>query len=138
MKGTQIRLARGIVTTGRLVVRQDTAIALLPETVDNNMSGTRILPFFFDQGSAAIRNYLGTNVQALEDFIEANQHTKKVMIAAGHSPTLSMPATPAWPTSGCRVCCATTKSASIPIPTSISSAIFSLRRWPTTGAGTCF
>ncbi|MCB2410644.1 tetratricopeptide repeat protein [Hymenobacter lucidus] len=86
VKGTEIRLARGIVTTGRLVVRQDTAIGLLPETADNNMSGTRVLPFFFDQGSSAIRNYLGTNVQALEDFIEANQHTKKVMIAAGHSP----------------------------------------------------
>ncbi|TGE29014.1 tetratricopeptide repeat protein [Hymenobacter metallicola] len=86
VKGQSFRVARGIVTTGRLVVRQDTAINLLPETADNNMSGTRILPFFFDQGSAAIRNYLGTNVQALEDFIEANQHTKKVMIAAGHSP----------------------------------------------------
>ncbi|TGE20229.1 tetratricopeptide repeat protein [Hymenobacter elongatus] len=86
VKGVAIRLARGIVTTGRLVVRQDTAIGLLPETADNNRSGTRILPFFFDQGSSAIRNYLGTNVQALEDFIEANQHTQKVMIAAGHSP----------------------------------------------------
>ncbi|RYU76046.1 tetratricopeptide repeat protein [Hymenobacter persicinus] len=86
LKGTEFRLARGIVTTGRLVVRQDTAINLLPESVDNNMSGTRVLPFFFDGGQAAIRNYLGTNVAALEDFIEANQHTRKVMIVAGHSP----------------------------------------------------
>ncbi|SHI84263.1 TPR repeat-containing protein [Hymenobacter daecheongensis DSM 21074] len=86
LKGTEIRLARGIVTTARMVVRQDTALALLPETVDNNMSGTRVLPFFFDAGQAAIRNYLGTNVAALEDFIDANQRTRKVMIVAGHSP----------------------------------------------------
>lgn len=86
VKGKEIKLARGIVTTSRLVVRQDTAITLLPETVDNNMSGTRVLPFFFDAGKAEIRNYLGTNVAALEDFIEANQRTEKVMIVAGHSP----------------------------------------------------
>ncbi|GGG42172.1 tetratricopeptide repeat protein [Hymenobacter glacieicola] len=86
VKGKQFTLARGIVTTSRLVVRQDTAITLLPETADNNMSGTRVLPFFFDAGKAEIRNYLGTNVAALEDFIEANQHTDKVMIVAGHSP----------------------------------------------------
>ncbi|GAA3927886.1 hypothetical protein GCM10022406_12010 [Hymenobacter algoricola] len=86
LKGPELRLARGIVTTGRLVVRQDTTLNLLPETADNNMSGTRVLPFFFDGGQAAIRNYLGTNVAALEDFIEANQRTRKVMIVAGHSP----------------------------------------------------
>ncbi|HLK98580.1 MAG TPA: hypothetical protein VK364_12490, partial [Hymenobacter sp.] len=86
LKGEEIRLARGIVSTGRLVVRQDTAIDLLPETVENNMSGTRVLPFFFDAGKSEVRNYLGTNVAALEDFIEANQRTEKVMVVAGHSP----------------------------------------------------
>ncbi|MBT9392876.1 tetratricopeptide repeat protein [Hymenobacter sp. NST-14] len=86
VKGKELVLARGIVTTSRLVVRQDTAVALLPESVDNNMSGTRVLPFFFDAGQAEVRNFLGTNVAALEDFIEANQRTEKVMIAAGHSP----------------------------------------------------
>ncbi|UOG76782.1 tetratricopeptide repeat protein [Hymenobacter tibetensis] len=86
LKGKETRIARGIVSTGQLVVRQDTAITLLPETADNNMGGTRVLPFFFDNGKSEIRNYLGTNVAALEDFIEANQHTTKVMIVAGHSP----------------------------------------------------
>ena len=86
VKGKELVLARGIVTTSRLVVRQDTAVALLPESVDNNMSGTRVLPFFFDAGQSEVRNFLGTNVAALEDFIEANQRTDKVMIAAGHSP----------------------------------------------------
>ena len=86
LRGAETRVARGIVSTGRLVVRQDTAITLFPETANNNMSGTRVLPFFFDGGRAEIRNYLGTNVAALEDFIEANQHTDKVMIVAGHSP----------------------------------------------------
>ena len=86
LKGQEIRLARGVASTGRLVVRQDTAIELLPETASNNMSGTRVLPFFFDAGRAEIHNYLGTNVAALEDFIEANQRTERVMIVAGHSP----------------------------------------------------
>ncbi|QNH60805.1 tetratricopeptide repeat protein [Hymenobacter sediminicola] len=86
VKGKEFRVARGIVSTGQLVVRQDTAITLLVDNVDNNMSGTRVLPFFFDAGKAEIRNYLGTNVAALEDFIEANQRTEKVMIVAGHSP----------------------------------------------------
>ncbi|WP_331144775.1 tetratricopeptide repeat protein [Hymenobacter sp.] len=86
LKGKETRIARGIVSTGQLVVRQDTAITLLAETTENNMGGTRVLPFFFDNGKSEIRNYLGTNVAALEDFIEANQHTDKVMIVAGHSP----------------------------------------------------
>ncbi|GGF14205.1 tetratricopeptide repeat protein [Hymenobacter cavernae] len=85
-RAPEITLARGIVTTGRLVVRQDTAIQIVAGSVSNNMSGTRVLPFFFDAGQAAIRNYLGTNVAALEDFIDANQHTEKVMVIAGHSP----------------------------------------------------
>ena len=86
LRAPERTIARGIVTTGRLVVRQDTAIRIVPTSVSNNMSGTRVLPFFFDAGQAAIRNYLGTNVAALEDFIDANQHTDKVMIIAGHSP----------------------------------------------------
>ncbi|WP_324670978.1 tetratricopeptide repeat protein [Hymenobacter sp. GOD-10R] len=85
-RAPEITLARGIVTTGRLVVRQDTAIQIVPISVSNVMSGTRVLPFFFDAGQSAIRNYLGTNVAALEDFIDANQHTEKVMVVAGHSP----------------------------------------------------
>lgn len=85
-KGPEMVLVHGIVTTGRLVVRQEPAVEFLPASVDNNMDGTRVLPFFFDAGQSEIRNYLGTNVAALEDFIEANQHTSKVMIVAGHSP----------------------------------------------------
>jgi tetratricopeptide (TPR) repeat protein len=50
------------------------------------MSGTRVLPFFFDEDKWFIRGYLGTNVAALEDLIDANQHTKQVLIIAGHSP----------------------------------------------------
>ncbi|OWP62546.1 hypothetical protein CDA63_13640 [Hymenobacter amundsenii] len=68
------------------MLRQDTALLLLPEIVSNDRSGTRVLPFYFDAGQAEVRNFLGTNVAALEDFIEANQRTDKVMIVAGHSP----------------------------------------------------
>jgi tetratricopeptide (TPR) repeat protein len=83
----EVTLARGVAIPSRLVVRQVEPVTYLPEPPANlEGGGTRVLPFFFDQGQSAIRNYLGTNVAALEAFIEANQHTQKVMIAAGHSP----------------------------------------------------
>ncbi|WP_156175920.1 hypothetical protein [Hymenobacter terrenus] len=81
-----VRVARGIANPARLVVREDTVLTLLPERASNNMSGTRILPLYFDEGQWFIRGYLGTNVAALEDLIDANQHTKQVLIIAGHSP----------------------------------------------------
>jgi tetratricopeptide (TPR) repeat protein len=82
----EVTLARGVVLPSRLVVRELEPIQYLPEEASLEGGGTRVLPFFFDQGQSAIRNYLGTNVAALEAFIEANQHTEKVMIVAGHSP----------------------------------------------------
>ena len=81
-----VRVARGIADPARLVTREDTVLALLPERASNEMSGTRVLPFFFDEGQWFIRGYLGTNVAALEDLIDANQQTKQVLIIAGHSP----------------------------------------------------
>lgn len=84
--GKPFQIARGIVTTSRLVVRQDTLIPYLPETASLEGGGTRVLPFFFDTGESKIRNYLGTNVAALEEFIEANQKTELVMVVAGNSP----------------------------------------------------
>jgi len=86
LKAGDVRVARGIADPSRLVTREDTTLALLPEHATNVMSGTRVLPFFFDQGQWYIRGYLGTNVAALEDLIDANQRTQKVMIVAGHSP----------------------------------------------------
>ncbi|WP_210515972.1 tetratricopeptide repeat protein [Hymenobacter terricola] len=81
-----VRVARGIADPARLVTREDTVLALLPEHASNVMSGTRVLPFFFDEDKWFIRGYLGTNVQALEDLIDANQQTRQVLIIAGHSP----------------------------------------------------
>ncbi|MDB5235743.1 MAG: hypothetical protein JWR44_2736 [Hymenobacter sp.] len=81
-----VLVARGIADPARLVTREDTVLTLLPEHASNTMSGTRVLPFFFDEGQWFIRGYLGTNVQALEDLIDANQQTKQVLIIAGHSP----------------------------------------------------
>ena len=81
-----VRVARGIADPARLVTREDTVLALLPEKASNVMSGTRVLPFFFDEDQWFIRGYLGTNVAALEDLIDANQHTRQVLIIAGHSP----------------------------------------------------
>ena len=81
-----VRVARGIADPARLVTREDTVLTLLPEKASNVMSGTRVLPFFFDEDQWFIRGYLGTNVAALEDLIDANQHTRQVLIIAGHSP----------------------------------------------------
>lgn len=81
-----VLVARGIADPARLVTREDTALTLLPERANNNMSGTRVLPFFFDEDKWFIRGYLGTNVAALEDLIDANQQTRQVLIIAGHSP----------------------------------------------------
>ena len=81
-----VHVARGIADPARLVTREDTVLTLLPEKASNVMSGTRVLPFFFDEDQWFIRGYLGTNVAALEDLIDANQHTRQVLIIAGHSP----------------------------------------------------
>ena len=81
-----VRVAWGIADPARLVTREDTLLTLLPERANNTMSGTRVLPFFFDEGQWFIRGYLGTNVQALEDLIDANQQTRQVLIIASHSP----------------------------------------------------
>lgn len=83
---TETLVARGISDPARRVVLEDSALALLPEQASNVMSGTRLLPLYFDQGQWFIRSHLGTNIAALEDLIDANQHTQRVLIAAGHSP----------------------------------------------------
>ncbi len=83
---TETLVARGISDPARRVVVEDSALALLPEHASNVMSGTRLLPLYFDQGQWFIRSHLGTNIAALEDLIDANQHTQRVLIAAGHSP----------------------------------------------------
>ncbi len=83
---TETLVARGIADPARRVVIEDTLLALLPESASNVMSGTRTLPLFFDQGQWFIRSHLGTNIAALEDLIDQNQHTQRVLIAAGHSP----------------------------------------------------
>ncbi|GAB3638129.1 hypothetical protein GCM10027422_37190 [Hymenobacter arcticus] len=83
---TATLVARGIADPARRVVIEDTLLALLPESASNVMSGTRTLPLFFDQGQWFIRSHLGTNIAALEDLIDQNQHTQRVLIAAGHSP----------------------------------------------------
>ncbi|MGI4821679.1 MAG: hypothetical protein ACRYFV_10770 [Janthinobacterium lividum] len=83
---TETLVARGISDPAKRVVIEDSALALLPEHTSNVMSGTRLLPLYFDQGQWFIRSHLGTNIAALEDLIDANQHTQRVLIAAGHSP----------------------------------------------------
>ena len=86
LRGADVLITRGIVDPARRVLREDTTLTLLPESASNVMSGTRVLPFYFDDGQWFIRSSLGTNIAALEDLIDANQQTKRVLIAAGHAP----------------------------------------------------
>ena len=86
LQGADVLVTRGIADPARRVLREDTTLALLPESASSVMSGTRVLPFYFDDGQWFIRSHLGTNIAALEDLIDANQQTKKVLIVAGHAP----------------------------------------------------
>ena len=83
---TETLVARGIEDPARRVVLEDSALALLPEHADNITSGTRTLPLYFDQGQWFIRSQGDTKISELEDLIDENQHTQRVLIAAGHSP----------------------------------------------------
>ena len=92
-----VAVARGIADPARRVVLEDTAIALLPETASLRTSGTKILPLYFDAGFWYIRSALGTNTAALEELIDANQRTEKVLIVAGNSPDSLDATNPALP-----------------------------------------
>lgn len=78
-------LAKGLITTSKLVARNNEVSYELdnyaPEQESHNT-----LTFYFDKGQAALRDYLGTNVTVLNDFIQANYKTEAVNIIAGTSP----------------------------------------------------
>ncbi|MDB5262792.1 MAG: tetratricopeptide repeat protein [Adhaeribacter sp.] len=81
----QIELAKGLITTSKLVARNNEVTYELdnPKSQENNFN---TLAFYFDKGQTELRNYLGTNVSVLNDFIEANYKTESVKIIAGTSP----------------------------------------------------
>jgi len=78
-------LAKGLVTTSKLVVRNN-EVTYETENYSPDPDKYNILTFYFDKGQTVLRNYLGTNLSALNEFIEANYKTESVEIKAGTSP----------------------------------------------------
>jgi len=78
-------LATGLVTTSKLVARNHEVTYELEE-FNPDQASYNTLTFYFDKGSTVLRNFLGTNVTVLEDFIQANYQTQTINITAGTSP----------------------------------------------------
>lgn len=78
-------VTRGILSTSKLIVRNDEP-AYAPDTYSQEPDGPLVFTFFFDQGSAKIRQTVGSHTELLEDFITSDKPTRKVVITATHSP----------------------------------------------------
>ncbi|WP_192821165.1 tetratricopeptide repeat protein [Rufibacter sp. LB8] len=78
-------LAPGIRTTPYLV-QYAHAPANAPEVTKADAPTTLKFPIYFDQGLATLRSGFGTNLNALDEFLNTNQKTKKIEILATHSP----------------------------------------------------
>jgi tetratricopeptide (TPR) repeat protein len=83
--GQKTLLAPGVITTSRLTVKAN-ELWLAPDEYRKGISEPQALTFFFDEGSDELRDYLGTNMDALREFIVSNYPVQKVQITAGHSP----------------------------------------------------
>ncbi len=84
-RGQNQQLATGIITTSKLVVKKN-EVTPTPDDYRRGVSEPQTLTFFFDEGQAELRDYLGTNVSVLHELIESNYRTTKVEITASHSP----------------------------------------------------
>jgi tetratricopeptide (TPR) repeat protein len=81
----QQELAKGLITTSKLVARNNEVTYEL-DNFDTEEESYNTLTFYFDKGQTVLRNYLGTNVSVLNDFIEANYKTGAVEIIGSTSP----------------------------------------------------
>ncbi|MBK0403764.1 tetratricopeptide repeat protein [Adhaeribacter sp. BT258] len=84
-RGKTTEIASGVITTSKLVVKSNT-VSLAPDDYRKGVSEPQTLTFFFDEGQAKLRDYLGTNMGVLKELIESNYKTTLVEITAGHSP----------------------------------------------------
>ncbi|MFC5271750.1 tetratricopeptide repeat protein [Adhaeribacter terreus] len=84
-RGKTTEIASGVITTSKLVVRNNT-VSLAPDDYRKGVSEPQTLTFYFDEGEAKLRDYLGTNMEVLKELIESNYKTTLVEITAGHSP----------------------------------------------------
>ncbi|KAA5544742.1 tetratricopeptide repeat protein [Adhaeribacter rhizoryzae] len=78
-------LAKGLITTSKLVARNNEVTYEL-DNFEPEKESFNTLTFYFDKGQTALRDFLGTNVSVLNDFIEANYKTESIEIIAGTSP----------------------------------------------------
>ncbi|MDX5394701.1 MAG: tetratricopeptide repeat protein, partial [Hymenobacteraceae bacterium] len=78
-------VAQGVLLTPQLIVRNQTG-AFAPEGYTAEDAGKTTFTFYFEPGKAALRQYTGSNLKALHDFIASNVATQKVVITASHSP----------------------------------------------------
>jgi tetratricopeptide (TPR) repeat protein len=79
------QVAQGVLATPKLIVRNDDP-AYAPDSYSKEPDGPLVFSFFFDQGSAKIRQTVGSHAELLENFILSDKETRKVTIVAGHSP----------------------------------------------------
>ncbi len=84
-RGKITEIAAGVITTSKLVVKTN-SVSMAPDDYRKGVSEPQLLTFFFDEGEAKLRDYLGTNVEVLRELIISNYKTQLVEITAGHSP----------------------------------------------------
>ncbi|GEO06769.1 hypothetical protein AAE02nite_44330 [Adhaeribacter aerolatus] len=78
-------LATGLITTSKLVARNN-EVSYELDNYQPEAESVNTLTFYFDKGQTALRDFLGTNVTVLNDFIESNYKTEAIEIVAGTSP----------------------------------------------------
>ncbi|KAA9345823.1 tetratricopeptide repeat protein [Adhaeribacter soli] len=84
-RGKVREIAPGVITTSRLTVKAN-AVSLAPDTYRKGVSEPELLTFFFDEGKAELRDYLGTNMDVLKELLQSNYKIQAVEITTGHSP----------------------------------------------------
>ncbi|MFD2247678.1 tetratricopeptide repeat protein [Pontibacter ruber] len=79
------QVAAGLLTTPLLMVRNN-EVTYIPDNYAEEAAGPTVLSFFFEQDQAKLRNYIGSNLQALEQYTMDNVGEQKIKIVAGQSP----------------------------------------------------
>ncbi|WP_164891130.1 tetratricopeptide repeat protein [Botryobacter ruber] len=79
-----LQVATGIVTTPQAVVRNNT-ITFIPDNYDAEAKPA-LLEFFFEQDKAELRNYVGSNLDILNQYILDNADAQHVKVYATQSP----------------------------------------------------
>ncbi|MDX5480905.1 MAG: hypothetical protein LPK07_04420 [Hymenobacteraceae bacterium] len=79
------QVATGLVTTPLLIVRNND-FGILPDTYAEDAGKPASLVFYFEEDQAKLRNYLGSNLQVLDQYVMDNVTSQQVSITAGQAP----------------------------------------------------